>query len=617
MMKPLKSKSHDRREVACKDEIQRELTLTNYSISQPNNAPAETQPHSPTDMQRTARALYKRGWNVFPVPRPHEVKAWAIATGKPREVNSKPPYIFAPLQRSRMYLGGEFMALFEQRNIAVMTGRTSGNLAIIDGDNIHAARQVEQELKARHICYWAYATGNGLNFIIRILEGESINLKNGTATLNGIEIWGHNRYCVIPESLHHSNAQYTWQDGIDPINTSETIEPTPIKDLEWLGMKLESKAYQDPELYGLPSWTVLLSKNNRRTLTSVIVEGYRNTRLTGPVYDLAAHVMRGNIDENDALELLYTAARNCEPAYSIRSIDSMWKSAINKRELIPATEYELKTGRATNQIYMQAVAFAQAYKWPGRTGQTDRAVFLALAERAKVDGPVFSAASRNVAELANCRSETAQKALRRLAKHEPPFIKLVSRDPHRQQPNKYKFVYSDSFKDVLKRTTINQLDSTGTVTHTSTRILAKQDVFAGLGRVALRCYEHLLQHPEMTISAIARNTMQNRSSVGRAINGTWKIIRDENGEPILDKAGKKQRVLLKPGLILHRLVSVRGLYMAEPVGETRLEDLSNILGTEGRAEKRRKYHEQTRQIRVNKQILWAQERWTRTIRGAR
>jgi DNA-binding transcriptional ArsR family regulator len=549
-----------------------------------------------TETQRTARALYALGWNVFPVPRPHEVRAWATATGRISEINSKPPYTLRPVMTNRLYCsrGREFDELFESANLAVMTGRTSGNLAIIDADQ--NAQRVKYELDKRGLPYWHYKTGNGENFIIRILEGEVINIPAAKATIPGVEVWGHDHFCVLPPSVHYSGALYDWVN-VYPPNSTANIEPIPATALDWLGVELRANAWENPELYGLPGFTILLSRKNRGILASVLVEGERNTKLTGPVYDLAAHVQLGDIDEGKALELLYQAGKRCEPPYSRRQIDTMWKSAINKRGLEPARKHEGK-GRGY-EIYNQARTFAAAHQWTGRTAQTDRAVFLACAERARIEGEVFSASIRNLAELANMTHQTVINALDRLRKAE--LLELISTDKERRTANEYRFM------GVLNNTTKQQLVLNGVFTHTTSTPM--QDVFSKLGRVALRCYEHLLQQPEPTITAIAQATGQNRSSVLRAINGNWK------GRQLV-KGTWQGGELVKPGLLAYGLVFIiqsEGLYMANSVTGQRLNEIAQAVGTLGKAAKRRDYHEKTRQIRTNKQIRWARERWARTI----
>jgi hypothetical protein len=545
-------------------------------------APPIFQPR--TELQITARALYMFGWNVFPVPRPHEVRAWAMATGRESEATAKPPYTLRPLLRSRMYLGNsaEFMDLFEYANLAVMTGRTSGNLAVIDADQ--NGQKIAKELSHRAIPHWDYTTGNGHNFIVRIAEGEAMNLPSGKTAWPGVEVWGHDHFCVLPPSIHHTGAIYNW-GAVYPPDTAENLPEISITALAWLGVELAANSWERPELYGLPEWTIQLSINNRKTLASVLVEGQRNTRLTAPVYDIAWHVLNGNIPESEALSLLYRVADRCDPAYPHRQVEAMYSAALRKRDLEPARKTEGQ-GRG-HPIGQQALAFAQANQWTGRTAQSDRAAFLACVERAKIEGEPFAASVRQVAELANCSTKTAHKALGRLQDKEPPLIELESMDRDRIEANRYRFgpiVKKKEHAKVLHNTTI----VTSVVDWHVLKSDSACDVFGKLGRVARRLYLHLSQQPEARIIDMARATGQHPSSCSRSL----RRLRGHN-------------------LITYN--QAEGVYMAEPITEYRLLKLAEALGVRGRTRKRREQNIADRQIRVNKQLRWARERWRRSI----
>ena len=70
-------------------------------------------------------------------------------------------------------------------------------------------------------------------------------------------------------------------------------------------------------------------------------------------------------------------------------------------------------------------AHAEIHPWPGRTGSSDRAVFLAHLNLAHRSGlPVYHASSRDLAEIAGCGQLTASRASRRL--REAGHIELVT-----------------------------------------------------------------------------------------------------------------------------------------------------------------------------------------------
>ena len=115
-----------------------------------------------TSIQSAASDLFDRGLNVFPIPRPGEIRAKAAKTTNNLDPNNKRPYILKPLFSSRMHKCSDecrekhgvprsgclpenemFETLFLKANIAVMLGRTSGNLFAIDCDSQDSFNKIQ------------------------------------------------------------------------------------------------------------------------------------------------------------------------------------------------------------------------------------------------------------------------------------------------------------------------------------------------------------------------------------------------------------------------------------------------------------------------------------------
>lgn len=576
-----------------------------------------------TEIQRQALALYQRGWNVFPVPRPDEVRRYAELTGS-CDPEGKPPYVLQPIFTARLHVCGpeckrrnmqtgakclpeyaEFINLFTRANLAVMAGRTSGNLCIIDADQ--NGERVKRELQARNIPHWAYQTGRGINFILRLAEGEAANLPKGKAKIPGVEIWGSDHFAVLPPSIHPTGVIYEWL-GVDPLNDPD-LPKVSIKELDWLGAKLKSGDWAEPQLFGLPDWTGNLSENNRKTLVSMFAEGERNTAIVSPLYDIAALIKRGEVSKHTALDLLYQLAdrctdRNGQP-YPRKHIDTMLKSALNKRGLKPAREYKGGDNRKSG-IYEKAARFASVYQWPGRTGQADRAVFMTLANRARIEGAIFKVSTREVALLANMTKKTAGLALRRLRcdkrlkkqTHPQPLILIVDGEMGiTNEAYRYKFANFDHLQGCACLPHISSIDITGVTMHTPAHTLERIpegefDTFGRLGRVAQTSYYCLLQKPEGSITAIARATNQNRSSVSRAV-----------------------KRLLIAGLVKYS--EAEGVYYGEPITAKRFEVLAAGLNVLGRWAKRKRQYQREREIRASLQMAWARMNWQNVCKRGR
>jgi hypothetical protein len=567
-----------------------------------------------TPVQTAAMDLYRRGLNVFPVPNPFEVQVWAAEDPNERKLGDKPPYILKPLFYSRMHLCGPdcrqskgrrdclpenetFVNLFNHANLAVMMGRTSGNLLDIDCDSHKAFNFIGIELERRGLPFWAFTSHRGGGFLLRLSEGEAGNMPKDKCQILDVEVWGRSHYALLPPSLHSAGTVYQWVTP-EPYFHLPMGEPPPIVQLDaldFLGVELALKQrpkWEEPELYGLPSWTLHLSRPNRKLLILAFVEGERNTNLTKPVYDVAALIIRGVMDYQEGERVLVEAARRFD--YPISSISQMLKSALKKKPT-PAREYK-ESNAYKPRSWQAARAFGMAFDWRayGRRAQSRRAVFFACVERSRMDSSdVFRAAKREVAELAGCNDETALSALHELAKGgnngEPPALLL--RKGISEQSGARLYAFSDYALEQRARnpTIIFPCSISGRITRAQEQTLpltqTEQDVFYRRA-VAFRVWVHLKYTPEPSAAAIARAEALNQGSTRRAL-----------------------RWLVKHGLVTFG--PAEGLYYGEHFTEDRLERLAAVFRTLGKSAKRKREHERDRERRINRQLARARVRWSK------
>jgi DNA-binding MarR family transcriptional regulator len=191
-----------------------------------------------------------------------------------------------------------------------------------------------------------------------------------------------------------------------------------LEDLPWLPLKLVTPA---KKAAGVPSTAFPgLSHRTVDFITNQALEGERNNRLFAAACDMVGN----DYDYATIRQILTPVALDCDlPAHEIqntlRSACSQPRDPSRKKQ--PAD--------VSPTPWLHALAWAESQAWTGRTGQTDRAVFLACIERARVGSyhnGVFRASVREIAELARVNKETASKALKRLqkAKH----IRFKGRD---------------------------------------------------------------------------------------------------------------------------------------------------------------------------------------------
>jgi hypothetical protein len=284
-------------------------------------------------------------------------------------------------------------------NLAVMTGRTSGNLFVIDCETSRTLQYHEQLLRDAGIPIWAVHSngkGKGGHLYLRCRDGEVENIKAGQR--RDYEIRGNRCYVLVPPSLHPAtNLLYQW-------HIRETPEPPEItlEQLHWLTLTLtHEKRTSAPQPFGQ------LSNSTRDFLLNGANVGERNNRLFSAACDMAGN----GYDQHTATQFLVPTARQC--GLTEREIRDTITSAFSK-ERTPA--------RPTAKLHQKpphwqaAQLWAQQQEWRGKTGQTDKAVFLACCERAKTanDKRIFRASVREIATLARITRNTASIALQRL-----------------------------------------------------------------------------------------------------------------------------------------------------------------------------------------------------------
>lgn len=211
----------------------------------------------------------------------------------------------------------------------------------------------------------------------------------------------------------------------------------------------------------------------------------------------------------------------------------------------------------------EQIEWARSISWPGRTGSTDRAVYLAHASIAYRAGKtIYAASSRTLAELAGVSRPTAEHANHRLqAKN---LIK-PEENAIAEQATKYRLVKQDistSYKP------FEGVDKAYITSHDAFR-------HAGLGKSAGEVYALLLEEP-LTAGELATRTGRHITTVNRVLNRMGKLIDIHTGEiigmvePLPDKRWK-----------------------ALPVN---LDEIARLYGTYGTLKKQKEKHKAERTI---------------------
>jgi hypothetical protein len=353
-----------------------------------------------SEIQREAHRLYDAGLNVFPQP-----------------IAAKGGYPWMRLQFSRLNQTDKHFGLSTlcagQCNLAVMCGSTSGNLFVIDCESRGAFAYQLEELLKRQIPLWAAVTARGGHIYLRASDGEVENIS--ADILGELEIRGRGGYVLAPPSVHPTGAKYQWiaQEGAEPPSIHS-------KNVDWLfgtkGQQIQLEVSPNPVRNrgkwsaGFVSPASNLSNASREYISSghTLAEGTRNNRLFSAACDLAGNSYSHNEAETILLPIATMSGLPYKEARA--TIASAYSRA---RE---AARPEQKKIFENNNWHF-ALLWATAQNWQGRQRTTERAVFLALIERARVgsnENGLFRASIRELSELARVGTTTVQKALFRL-----------------------------------------------------------------------------------------------------------------------------------------------------------------------------------------------------------
>ena len=253
------------------------------------------------------------------------------------------------------------------------------------------------------------------------------------------------------------------------------------------------------------------------------------------------------------------------------------------------------TGRKAARAALQ---WAMSQPWPGRTGNSDRAVYLAHCAIAyRVGRATYQAGVRELAERAGVALETAHKANRRLvdAGHvvfehgsfaTAAAVYALRRDnastlPHVSprggvyQVCPLDTLSHDAFRSV-RRVRVKNVDRARTLKEIADGDKAgtlEVDVNPRLGKSAAHVWAVLRDNPGLSVAELAELTGRNVKTVARAIGRMARIVDADSGEVmrLVESDGDGWRAV-----------------------EVDLDAIARAIGTAGAADRQRKTHAQQR-----------------------
>jgi predicted transcriptional regulator len=225
---------------------------------------------------------------------------------------------------------------------------------------------------------------------------------------------------------------------------------------------------------------------------------------------------------------------------------------------------------------IEYLEWAESHPWPGRTGSTDRVVFLALCDRMQSERKTpFRASIRELAELGGINKETAYNAIRRL------FTRGIVRPEGKceyTRANHYSLavpVEGASEKCELRTLSHTWVYASHTVRTTHLKSI---DAFhtRALGKTALMLCDLLRAHGLLTVRDISLLSGKHPSTIRRSLRRLW-----EHGIANCDKRG----------------------WWALEVNDENYQNVALSHGTLGAGEERRRKHEEQRKAYAGRILL--------------
>jgi hypothetical protein len=285
-------------------------------------------------------------------------------------------------------------------NIAVMTGRTSGNLLVIDCETAAAFGNMMARIDGDGLPLFAVKSARGGHVYLRCTDGEIASIKSGI--IPDIEVRGSGGYVLAAPSLHPSGAIYE-------LLRSDGIPQAPLKALRSAtGLDLH-----------------LARTNTRRSISPATAaflvgqtpHGQRNTQL----YTSARELLGRGQAETAVRARLTAAADLC--GLPAKEVNATIGSAIKAHHRHPAK---------TAPLWQRARTWALSHTWqaqPGTRAASLRSVYLAHTARAQAEAAFtghYRASERELSELSGLSRNVVHKCGKALIAM--GLIELVQRD---------------------------------------------------------------------------------------------------------------------------------------------------------------------------------------------
>jgi len=418
----------------------------------------------------------------------------------------------------------EIRAMFadgKDHNIGAMTGRASGNALCIDCDTLPTYEEWHRRLMGLGIDAWTVrreANGSdhdgGGHFWMRAPVAVQ------TKAFDGYEVRGQGHYAVVPRSLHPGGSIYISVWG----------HPARIPELDRLNAIPELVLYEAGPTIEPSRLAWRLLKGDADTLQRYNTRSHADCALcvslynTGHTYGDAMRLFTKHPTSGKFLQLWHKGDDRNPPSQenALRYLLLTWTSA---------QEWADSHTSAPVQLALELAAWANDRPWPGRTGATDHAVYLAhLAIVQRCGKVVYGASCRELAELAGTSHVTAGKATARLT--DAHGLLYVVQESAATLSTRYALIEPDDlecaelnthYTDPVRECKVTHNDALSrecVITHTARECPFKSsDAFrrSGLGKSGFEVYTALGDRGRLTVPELVEVTGRHRTTIRRKL----------------------------------------------------------------------------------------------------
>lgn len=337
----------------------------------------------------------------------------------------KPTYRWGQLAYTRLQRD-HVIELFPPRtNLAAITGRVSGNLAVIDCDTNAAWRHFYQRCLDQGLPVLVTRTSRGGHFLFRLADGVLENATYGMtrdgefqrdAARAALDVLGHDKLVVLPPSLNAAKGTwYTWHPAATEHATppADDIPVWTLDDLAAILPGVQLAVDRAKPSSGKSYGQVALEDEAQRVASAQ--RGSRNTTLNDAAFAIGQLVAGGEINRIDAETVLAQAAiaAGLKPSEA----HATTRSGLDAGERHPRRRPQDHVGYGMTREREALLAWCAIFDWVtlGRKAASVRAVAEAMAQRAgTATGSSWRASTRELAELARLSAKTVTGCLAEL-----------------------------------------------------------------------------------------------------------------------------------------------------------------------------------------------------------